>query len=300
MEPLRVDVMRSCKCPSRWPKWVGIPRGGHATQESGHFRAGLGESEDVVDEQQHVLPLGLAEILGNRQARQADAQPGAGRLGHLAVDQRGLVDNPRLFHFQPQVVAFAGALADAGEYREAAVFRGDVADELHDDDGLADPGAAEQAGLAALGVGFEQVDDLDAGLQHFGAGALFLQGGGLAVDGVALLHRHLAHTVYRLADDVEDAPEHLTAHRHRNRLPGVLRLGAAHQAVRGLHGHRAHGGLAQMLGDLGGDFLAVAVSAAPDLEGVVDGRQPVGRKLDVHHGADDLNDFSRAHALSLE
>ena len=42
---------------------------------------------------------------------------------------------------------------------------GDVVDELHDEDGLADTGAAEQAGLAALDVQGQQIDDLDAGLR---------------------------------------------------------------------------------------------------------------------------------------
>jgi hypothetical protein len=66
----------------------------------------------------------------------------------------------------PEVVALAGALADAGEHRETAVLLGDVVDELHDEHGLADAGAAEQADLAAAGVRGEQVDDLDAGLEH--------------------------------------------------------------------------------------------------------------------------------------
>ncbi|MEJ7730242.1 MAG: hypothetical protein WKG00_13615 [Polyangiaceae bacterium] len=47
----------------------------------------------------------------------------------------------------------AGALADAGEDRHAAVRLGDVVDELHDDDRLAHAGAAEEADLAALAVG---------------------------------------------------------------------------------------------------------------------------------------------------
>jgi hypothetical protein len=47
----------------------------------------LGEAEDVVDEEQHVLAL-VAEIFGNGQARQADAGAGARRLIHLAVDER--------------------------------------------------------------------------------------------------------------------------------------------------------------------------------------------------------------------
>ena len=42
------------------------------------------------------------------------------------------------------------ALADAGEHRVAGVLLGDVADQLLDDDRLADAGAAEDADLAAL------------------------------------------------------------------------------------------------------------------------------------------------------
>jgi hypothetical protein len=42
------------------------------------------------------------------------------------------------------------------------VVRRDVVDELHDDHRLADAGAAEEPDLAALRVGREEVDDLDA------------------------------------------------------------------------------------------------------------------------------------------
>jgi hypothetical protein len=43
------------------------------------------------------------------------------------------------------------------------VLGGDVADQLLNQHGLAHAGAAEEADLAALLVGGEQVDDLDAG-----------------------------------------------------------------------------------------------------------------------------------------
>ena len=49
---------------------------------------------------------------------------------------------------------------------------GDVVDELHDQHGLADAGAAEEADLAALGVGREQIDDLDAGDEDLRLGRL--------------------------------------------------------------------------------------------------------------------------------
>ena len=51
------------------------------------------------------------------------------------------------------------------------MLHGDVADQLHQGDGLAHAGAAEQADLAALDDGHDQVDDLDAGLQDLGGGA---------------------------------------------------------------------------------------------------------------------------------
>ena len=99
-------------------------------------------------------------------ADERDAEPHAGRLVHLAVDERGLVDDAGLLHLEPEVGALAGALADAGEDRHAAVLLGDAVDHLLDEHGLADAGAAEQADLPALHVRLEQVDDLDAGLEH--------------------------------------------------------------------------------------------------------------------------------------
>jgi hypothetical protein len=69
-----------------------------------------------------------------------------------------------------EVVAFAGALADAGEHRVDRVLLRDVVDQLEHVHGLADAGAAEQADLAALGERADQVDDLDAGLEQFGRG----------------------------------------------------------------------------------------------------------------------------------
>ena len=105
-------------------------------------------------------------------AESATRRRAPGRLVHLAVNQRDLrlaqvllVDDAGLAHFVVEIVAFAGPLAHAGEHGEAAVAFGDVVDQLHDDDGLADAGAAERADFAALGEGADQIDDLDAGLE---------------------------------------------------------------------------------------------------------------------------------------
>ena len=164
-------------------------RARRAAEQRGDFRARLREAENVVDEEEHVLVLLVAEIFGHGERAQGDAHTGAGRLVHLAVDERDLglaqvvlLDDARLGHFMVKIVALARALADAGEDGVAAVHLGDVVDQLHDDDGLADAGAAERADLAALGEGADQVDDLDAGLEHLRLGVLVEQRGGGAMD----------------------------------------------------------------------------------------------------------------------
>ena len=77
---------------------------------------------------------------------------------------------PEFDHLVIEIVAFAGAFADAGKYRVAAMRLGDVVDQLHDQHGLADAGAAKQSDLSTFGVGREQIDDLDAGDEDRGFG----------------------------------------------------------------------------------------------------------------------------------
>ena len=192
-----------------------------AAEQRRHFRAGLREAEDVVDEEQHVLAL-VAEIFGDGEAGQADARPRPRRLVHLAVDERAfgalaaaLLVHARFDELVIEVVAFAGALADAGEHRIAAMGLGDVVDQLLDDHRLADAGAAEQADLAALGIGREQVDHLDAGGQDLRFRRLLDEFGRRLMDGALRLGRDRPGLVDGLADHVHDAAERLLADRHR-------------------------------------------------------------------------------------
>jgi peptide chain release factor 1 len=227
-------------------------RGGHPAEQRGDLGAGLREPEDVVDEQQHVLALHVAEVLRHRQRGQRDPQPGARRLVHLAEDQRGLADDAGVLHLLDQVVALAGALAHPGEHGHTAVVLGDAGDHLLDQHGLADAGPAEQADLAALDVRREQVDDLDAGLEHLGLRLQLVEGGRLAVDAPALLDVELLALleVQALAEGVEDVAERRVADRHRDRAAGVGHLGTADQAVGGLQGDRADHAVTDVLGHL--------------------------------------------------
>ena len=280
---------------------------GNAAQQRRDFRAGLREAEDVVDEEQHVLPL-VAEILGDREAGEPDAGARAGRLVHLAVDQRAFRAGGRtvvllrilvhagLDELVIEVVAFARALADAGEHRIAAVRLGDVVDELLDDHGLAHARAAEQADLAALGVGREQIDDLDAGDEDFRFGRLVGVSRRRLVDRAPLLVLQRAGLVDGIADHVHDAAEGTVADRHRDRLAGVGDLLAAHEAFAGVHGDGAHRRFAEMLGDF--EHQALALIAGLER---VENRRQMARELDVDNGADDLGNVSDwiGHGWSL-
>ena len=234
--------------------------GGHAAQQRGYFRTGLGEAEDVVDEEQRVGTFFIAEVLGDGEGSQRDAEARSGRLGHLAVDQSSLrlrwlldVDDAGLLHFQPEIVALTGTLAHAGEHGESTVLQGDVVDELHDDDGLAHAGAAEQADLAALQEGLDEIDDLDAGLEHFHLGGLLVEPGCLAMDRHALGGVHRTKLVHWVADYVQHAAQSLAAHGHRDGATEVEGLHAAHHAFGGLHGDAAHAAFAELLFDLQDD-----------------------------------------------
>ena len=265
-------------------------RRGHAAQQRRDLRAGLGEPEDVVDEEQHVLVLLVAEVLRHRQRRQAHPHAGARRLVHLPEHQRGVVDDARLGHLGDEVVALAGALAHAGEHRGATEVLGDAGDHLLDEHRLAHAGAAEQADLAALDVRGEQVDDLDAGLQHLGLALELVERRRLAVDAPPLAGQLELRVVEALAERVEHVPLDLVADRYRDRPAGVGDLLPADQAVRRLHRDRPDQVVAQVLGDLQGQRLATVSSATCTCRALKSSGTAAAGELDVDDRAGDPDD----------
>ena len=246
------------------------------------------------------MPLDVAEVLRDGQPGQPDPQPRPWRLGHLAVDQCrfGLVEvvgihDPGLLHFQPEVIALARALAHAREHRNAAVLQRDVVDQLHDDHGLADAGTAEQADLAALQVGLDQVHDLDSGLEDLRLRGLLGQLRRIAVDGQRHLGLDRPALVDRLSQHVEHASQHLGAHGHRDGPASVGDVHAAHQPVGRLHGQGAHSLLAQVLLHLACDphRLGHVEALAADNHCIEELWQAPAVEPDVDGRAGHLDDF---------
>ena len=228
-------------------------------------------------------------MLGHGQAGQGHPHTDAGGLVHLAEDQGGLVGDAALVHLAPQVVALTAALADAGEDGIAAVLHGNVVDQLLDQDGLADAGAAEQADLAAFGVGLQQVDDLDAGLQDLNSRVLLLKGRGFAVNALdGHIGGQLLAAVDGLAQDVEHPAQDLFAHRHLDGVAGGGHFHAAGQAFAGCQHDAPDGVAAHVLGNFHHPLAAVH----SDGQGLTDAGQGQFFKGNIHNRARDLYDFA--------
>ena len=279
---------------------------GDTSEKSGHLRTGLGEAEDVVNEEKHILALLVTEVLGDGEASEGDAGTGSRGFVHLAVNKGGLgtirgasglvnLDDASLNHLVVEIVTLTGALSDTGEDGVSSVIHGDVVNELHDNDGLADSGTTEETNLTSLGVGGEKVNNLDTGDENLLGLALLSEGRGGAVEGSELLLALLedgALLVDGLADHINDAAEGLGADRNLNGGAGVDALLATDEAVGGLHGNGAHGVLSEMLGDLEDEALLTISDL--NLKGV----ENLGEllvELDVDDGADHLGDLAVAH-----
>ncbi|CDZ92688.1 Cellobiose phosphorylase (modular protein) [Rhodococcus ruber] len=262
----------------------------HAAEQRRDLGAGLREAEDVVDEQQHVLALDIAEVLRHGQRGQGDAHTRSRRLVHLAEDEGGVLEDAHLLHLEVEVGALTGALADAGEHRRAGELTRDTGDHLLDQNGLADAGTTEQTDLAALDVRGQQVDDLDAGLEDLGLALELVEGRRLAVDAPLLAVASGARGVQAVTEGVEHVALDDVADRHRDRAARVDDRGAAHQAVGGLHGDRAHQVVTQVLRDLEGQGLRHGRQSDLCVQGVEQIGNGTTRELDVHDGPDDPND----------
>ena len=182
---------------------------GDTTQQGRHLGTGLGETEDVVDEEQHILTLLVTEVLGDGQTSQGDTGTGSRGLVHLTEDQGDLglaveLNDGGLLHFVVQIVTLTGTLADTGEDGVTTVSLGDVVDKLLNEDGLADTGTTEQTNLSTTGVGGEQVDDLDTGDENLSRGRLLDELRGVSVNGGELVGLDRTTLINGVTSDVDD------------------------------------------------------------------------------------------------
>ena len=197
----------------------------------------MGKAKDIVDEKKNVLIALVPEKLRHGQGGKSDAQSRARRLVHLAENhshfrlrQILLIDHAGLAHFFVKVVAFARALAHACKHGNAAVLHRDVIDQLLDNDGFADAGAAERADFSAFRKRTDEIDDFYSSFQNRSLHVLLGEIRCLAMNRIAFREFNRAAIVNRIARDVKEAAEHAFAHWHSDRPACVGHAHATLQA----------------------------------------------------------------------
>ena len=185
---------------------------GDTTQKGRHLGTGLGETENVVNEEQHILTLGVTEVLSNGKTSKSDTGTGTGGLVHLTEHQGDLglaieLNDGGLLHFVVQIVTLTGTLTDTSEDGVTTVGLGDVVDELLNEHGLADTGTTEETNLSTTGVGGDQIDDLDTSDQNLSSGGLLDELGGFTVNGHVVLGLDGTTLVNGVTSDVHDTAE---------------------------------------------------------------------------------------------
>lgn len=278
------------------------------TEQGRHLRTGLGETEDVVDEEKHVLALLVTEVLRDGETSERDTGTGTRGLVHLTEDESDLgvtleVDDTGLNHLVVQVVTLTGTLTDTcadmsetaereqvvyarrtAEDGETTVRLGDVVDELLNQHSLADTGTTEETNLSTTSVGSKEVDDLDTGLQDLSSRRLVDERRGVSVNGRELDTLDGTTLVNGLANDVHDTAEGGSTDGDTDGGTGVNDLLATDETLGTVHGNGADRVLTEVSSDLEDETTTVEVD---DLERVEDGGEVFSLELHVDDGTND-------------
>ena len=161
---------------------------------------------------------------------------------------------------------------------------GNVADQLLNKHGLAHTGAAKQADFAPLGVGSQQVNDFDARLQNFHAGALLCKAGSLPVNGPLFLAGSRPFIVNGVSQHVKHAAQRPLAHRHLDGTACRRHRHSPSQALAGGQGDAPHCLVPQMLEH----FQHLGFPVVIHREGIVNFRQFPFAELYIHHRSQNL------------
>src|SRR6516164_1162631 len=233
----------------------------------------------------------VAEMFGDGQRGEPGAPARPGRLVHLAEYQCRALEHTGPSELEQQLVPLARTLAYTGKDRDPGVALDGCSDQLHNQHGLADPGAAEHRRLAAGDQRREQIDDLDAGVEDLARAALTLKRRRRGVYGPALyLGGERRTAIGRLTDRVEQPAEHRRSDRRADRRAERAGARPAPQAGGAAERYCPGHSRAEVLLYFGNQWR----SQIPfDRDRFIDRRQHPARKSDVDDRAVDCGDAAR-------
>ncbi|KAH3670907.1 hypothetical protein OGAPHI_000618 [Ogataea philodendri] len=280
--------------------WLVTDGRRNTTQQSRHFRTSLSESENVVNEQQHILTFFISEVLGNGQTSKSNSGSSSRWLVHLTEHQGDLrvtlqVDDTSLLHFTVQVVTFSGSLTHTSENGETTVSLGNVVNQLLNENGLTDTGTTEQSNLTTSCVWGKQVHNLDTSLQDFSSSRLLNKSWWVSVDWVSLLALNWTSLVNRLTNNVDDSTQSTSSDRDGNWRTSVKDGLTSNETLSTIHSNSSDGVLTQVLGDLQDQLLVVTLV---DGQCIQNSWQFTLFELDVDNGTDNSSNPRTCSAVN--
>ena len=273
---------------------------GDTSEKGRHLRSGLRETENVVNEKKHVLPLFVTEVFGDSQTSQGNTGTGTWGLVHLSVNKGRLgsssrtgllvdLDDSSLNHFVVQIVSFTSTLTNTGENGISSVVHGNVVDKFHDNNCFSDTGSSEQTNFSSFGVRGQKVNNLDSSYKNILRTSLLGKSRSGSVKRRILLTLLVSEDgsffVDGLSDDIDDTSESFGSNRNLDRSSSIGTLLSSYKTIRRLHGNRTDSVFSQVLGHFQDQTLASGSDF--NLQGVQNLRE-LFIKLDVDNGSDDL------------
>ena len=104
-------------------------------------------------------------------------------------------------------MAFTNSFSNPSEYRHAMVQSNDRMHEFRDQDGLSNPGSAEEPGLASFDEGTEKIDDFDPRLQNSARSLCLMEGDRLTENAADIALQQRWKRIERLTEHVEETTE---------------------------------------------------------------------------------------------
>ena len=189
----------------------------HTSQQGAYFTTCLGKTEDIVDEQQHVLMVMITEVFRHRKTCQTNTHSGTRRFIHLSVNQYGLIQDTAVLHFMIHVISFTGSLPDTGNDGHSTMFLGDIVNQLLDQYGFSYSRTAKQTNLTTLGIWAKQVNDLNSCFQHFCGCLLLLKARCLSVNRQCIIRSNRSQTIYFTSEDIKHSSQNFLTNRYTDR-----------------------------------------------------------------------------------
>merc|ERR1719499_436888 len=194
--------------------------GRNTSEQRTDFGTGLRESENVVNEQQHVLSVDITEVFGLGQTSKSNSHSHTSRLVHLSEHKSAFglssvmnFNNSSVTHFVVEVISFTSSFSDAGEHRVTTVTHSDVVNQFHNQDRFSDTSTSKQTNLSSFLVRGNQVNDFNSDGKNFFLGNTVFEQRRVSVNRPPRSSNG-ATLVIGVSKNVHDTSQHAFSHRN--------------------------------------------------------------------------------------